>query len=236
MKVVIHQPQYFPYPGFFHKLIMADALVILDNTQYDKRFTNRNKIWTPHGFTWLTVPIKKEHKFLPNKNVEINNDINWREEHWKKIFHSYSKAKYFPKYKEYFEKIYKKEWKYLCQLNVETLEKIIDFLGIKIKIIKETELNIEGTSTQRLVNCCQAIGADTYISGRGLPNKKYIDEKLFLKNNVKLIYQDYEPMTYQQIVSNHFESDLSIIDMLFNIGPESLTLITKSSKIHNIEK
>lgn len=182
----------------------------------------------PHSFTWLTVPIKKEHKFLPNNLVEINNDIDWRKEHWKKIFHSYSKAKFFPQYKDDFREIYEKEWKYLCKLDVETLEKTINLLGIKIKILREIELDIKGTGTQRLINCCKKIGADTYISGKGLPNKKYIDEKLFNDNKINLIYQNYEPMTYPQISSNTFEPNLSIIDILFNLGPESLTFITKS--------
>ena len=73
MRLVIHQPNFLPYVGFFHKLSLADTFVMMDNTQYDKKFTNRNKIKIPDGWSWLTVPINKEHKFLPNKLVEINN-------------------------------------------------------------------------------------------------------------------------------------------------------------------
>ncbi|MBI5698329.1 MAG: WbqC family protein, partial [Thaumarchaeota archaeon] len=72
MKVAIHQPHYFPYPGFFHKLSLADVFVIMDNTQYDKRYTNRNRIITPNGWIWLTVPINKEHKFNEVSKVKIN--------------------------------------------------------------------------------------------------------------------------------------------------------------------
>jgi len=121
MKVAIHQPQYFPYPGFFHKLSMADILVIMDDTQYDKRFTNRNKIVTTNGFVWLSVPINKDHKFLPNRLVKINNNIDWKKQHWNKIWHSYSNSKFFHLYKNYFKNLYEKEWEYLCGLDIETL-------------------------------------------------------------------------------------------------------------------
>ena len=85
MKVAIHQPQFFPYPGFFHKLGCADAFVIMDDVQYDKRFTNRNRILAPQGPMWLTVPIDKADKFSSNMTVEVNNALPWRVEHWKKI-------------------------------------------------------------------------------------------------------------------------------------------------------
>ena len=110
MKAVIHQPQYFPYPGFFHKLSLADIFIVMDNTQYDKRFTNRNKIIVPNGSTWISVPINKDHKFSPNNIVEINNNIDWRKEHWDKIWHSYSKSKFFHLYKDYFEKLYSQDF------------------------------------------------------------------------------------------------------------------------------
>jgi len=227
MKVVLHQPQYFPYPGFFHKLMLADTFVLLDNTQYDKRFTNRNKIWTPHGFVWLTVPIKKEDKFSSNKEVKINNDILWTNDHWKKFFHSYSKSKFFKLYENYFKNLFDQEWQFLCSLDLVTLKQTINWLGIKIDIIKESELNLKGKGTERLVNGCKALGADTYISGAGLPDNQYMDEKYFEKNNIKLVHQNYHSIKYNQNSSKTFVPDLSILDLLFNVGPDSLKLISQ---------
>lgn len=230
MKAVIHQPQYFPYPGFFHKLSLADIFIIMDNTQYDKRFTNRNKIIVPQGSTWITIPINKEHKFLPNNMVKINNNIDWKKDHWKKIRHSYSKSKFFHLYKEYFQKLYTKEWNYLFDLDFETLRQTIDWLGLKIKIIKESELNLQGDGTARLINGCKSVGADTYITGSGLPGKKYLDDSLFKKNKIKLIYQDYKAIKYEQHFSKSIIPDLSIIDLLFNVGPDSLECIKKNNQ------
>ncbi len=201
---------------------------MMDNTQYDKKFTNRNKIKIPDGWSWLTVPINKEHKFLPNKLVEINNKENWKEMHWKKITRSYTNSKFFKKnYKSFFEEVYNKEWKFLFELNSELLRQIIDWLGLKIQIIKESELNINGNSTERLVNVCKELGAETYVSGVG--GKEYMNEKLFQKNNIKIEYQKFQCPTYTQIFGGDFIPDLSIIDLLFNNGPKSLSILTEDT-------
>ncbi|HEV2193184.1 MAG TPA: WbqC family protein [Nitrosopumilaceae archaeon] len=226
MKVVIHQPHFFPYPGFFHKLSLADTYVIMDDVQYDKRWTNRNRIMATNGWTWLTVPINKNHKFLPNMLVEINNEISWKEHHWKKIYQSYAKSKYFHLYKDYLENLYKREWKLLFDLDFETIKKTIDWLGLKIEVVKESELHVNGESTERLVNVCKAIGADTYVAGGG--SKNYMEEKLFLKSNLKIEYQNYIPIPYSQRFTDVFVPDLSIIDMLANVGSRSLQMITST--------
>jgi len=100
----------------------------------------------------------------------------------------------------------------------ELLNWIVDFLNIKIEIIKESELNVSGTSTARLVNVCKELGAETYLSGPS--GKNYINKKLFEENHIKLKYQEYEPVIYPQHLSKKFIPNLSIIDMLANIGPD----------------
>jgi len=179
-----------------------------------------------NGWTWLTVPINKDHKFLPNMLVEINNGMSWKEHHWKKIYQSYAKTKYFHLYKDYLESLYKKEWKFLFDLDFETTKKTIDWLDLKIEIIKESELHVKGESTERLINVCKAVGADTYVAGKG--SKNYMEEKLFQKNNLKVEYQNYVPMQYSQRFTDIFVPDLSIIDMVTNVGPDSLKLITST--------
>ena len=227
MKVAIHQPNYLPYLGFFHKLSLADTFVIMDDTQYDKKFTNRNKIKVPGNWIWLTVPINKKHKFVANKIVEINNEENWQSDHFKKINHSYSNSEFFKKnYKTFFEKIYSKKWDHLFTLNYELIIQLIDWLDIKIEVIKESELNINGNSTDRLVNISKKIGAETYVSGIG--GKEYMNEKMFETNNIKIEYQNFECPIYKQVFNSEFIPNLSIIDLLFNMGPESLSKLKQN--------
>ena len=227
MKVAIHQPNYLPYLGFFHKLSLADTFVIMDDTQYDKKFTNRNKIKVPGNWIWLTVPINKKHKFVANKIVEINNEENWQSDHFEKINRSYSNSEFFKKnYKTFFEKIYSKKWDHLFTLNYELIIQLIDWLDIKIEVIKESELNINGNSTDRLVNISKKIGAETYVSGIG--GKEYMNEKMFETNNIKIEYQNFQCPKYKQVFNSEFIPNLSIIDLLFNIGPKSLSKLKQN--------
>ena len=227
MKVAIHQPNYLPYLGFFHKLSLVDTFVIMDDTQYDKKFTNRNKIKVPGNWIWLTVPINKKHKFVANKIVEINNEENWQSDHFEKINRSYSNSEFFKKnYKTFFEKIYSKKWDHLFTLNYELIIQLIDWLDIKIEVIKESELNISGNSTERLVNISKKIGAETYVSGIG--GKEYMNEKMFETNNIKIEYQNFKCPIYKQVFNSEFIPNLSIIDLLFNIGPKSLSKLKQN--------
>lgn len=232
MKVAIHQPNYFPYPGFFQKIFLSEIFVVLDNVQFQFDITNRNKIIKKNGM-WerIIVPVKKNQTHKKIIDIEINNEILWKELTFTKLHQSYNSSKYFSNYSSYFKKLYEKNWDMLFDLNLETIKKIIDFLGIKIEIIRESELNITGQSTERLVNICDSLNADVYVSGEG--GKNYLNEKLFDEKNIKIEYQNYKPIEYDQIHSEKFIPNLSILDLLFNLGPSSLGLISKSNLSKN---
>lgn len=227
MKVTIHQPNYFPYPGFFHKLTLADVFVVLDDVQYQYDHTNRNKILTrDENWTRIIIPTKKEHKFSPINQVEIDNKSNWGEVNWQKISNSYHDAPFFNLYKNYLHDLYKQKWNMLFDINFETIKKTLEWLGIQIELLRSSELGIPYTATERLVKICKATGADVYVSGSG--GKHYLNEKLFSDNNISLEYQNYAGVIYSQHLSNTFVPNLSILDLLMNAGPKSLQLIKDS--------
>jgi WbqC-like protein family len=217
---------YLPYPGFFHKLSSSDIFVIMDDVQYDKRFTNRNWILNPNGPLRLTVPINKQQKFSPNMTVEINNDLPWGEDHWKKVYMCYANAKFFSLYQDYFRDIYKRRWTLLFDLDFEIVKTLMEWLGIRIPVVRESELHVTGEGTERLINACKAVGADTYVSGVG--GRNYMDEKMFEGNRITLEYQRYSPKSYPQRFSASFVPNMSTIDMLFNVGPEAPAVIKSS--------
>ncbi len=227
MKIAIHQANYFPYPGFFHKINQADVFVIQDDVKFVNRITNRNKIISSSEYTWINVPIKKGHKSLPIMDVKINNEIPWGKINLKKICAGYNKAKFFHLYKDYFENLFKKEWNSIFDLNFETIKQVLRWLDIKVEIVIESELRVSGQPTERLVKVCKKLGVDTYISGIG--GKRYLDEKLFEKNKIILKYQNYNPITYHQYRSKSFIPNLSIIDLLANVGSESGKLLKESN-------
>ena len=227
MIVTIHQPNYFPYPGFFQKVLLSDIYVVLDRAQFEFDITNRNKIITPEG-SWsrITVPIKKGQKFFEVRNVEINNDQSWAEKNWDLICKSYDNSPFFDLYKATLNSVFKKKWNLIFDLNFYTLKKVIEWLNIKTKIIFDSELDVTGKSSEHLLNICKKLGATKYLSGPG--GSDYLNEKIFEQNKIKVEYQKYDPIVYPQKYAKSFIPNLSILDLLFNMGSDSKKLITKS--------
>ena len=220
MNVSIHQPDFFPYPGFFNKIFLSDVFIILDRTQFEFGITNRNKIITPEG-TWkrISIPVKNDQKFFQNNDVKINNDMNWKEKNLDLISKSYSKSKFFDLYNTSINSIFEEKWEYLIEINIKILKTIFEWLDVKTKIIFESELNVKGTSSEKLLNICKEVKATKYVSGPG--GKNYLDEKIFQKNHIDIEYQKYTPISYSQLNSKSFIPNLSILDLLFNMGYES---------------
>ena len=221
MKVAIHQPNFFPYPGFFHKLTLADTFVIMDNTQYDKKFTNRNKIVIPKGWTWIQVPINKNHKFSPNKSVEINNEISWKNEHWNKIVQNYNKTRFFEDFEEKLREIVFQKWEKISDMNIAFIKQILEILEIDTKIIRSSELGVTEKGVKKIIGLVKAAEGDEYLSGQGKGSVRYVhgNEKEFQENNIQLKFQNFLHPTYTQLHGN-FVPNLSVWDSIFNIGPE----------------
>lgn len=220
MVVAVHQPQYLPWLGYFHKIAKCDCFVFLDCVQYKKReFQNRNKIRTKDGWMWLTVPvISKEREVQLINEVEINNSFPWQRKHLNSIKLAYKNAPYFSNYIGFFEDVYSKKWVRLIDLNLYIIDFILKELQIETPIKFLSQLNVEGTKTERIIQICKALGSDTYLSGIG--GKDYLDEELFKNNKIKLIYQEFKHPCYKQCYSPFIEK-LSIIDLLFNCGKNS---------------
>ena len=227
MIVTIHQPNYFPYPGFFQKVLLSDIYVILDRAQFEFDITNRNKIITPEG-SWsrISVPVKKGQKFFEVRNVEINNDQPWAEKNWDLICKSYDNSPFFNLYKATLNSVFKKNWNLIFDLNFYTLKKVLEWLNIKTKIIFDSELDVTGKSSEHLLNICKKLGATKYLSGPG--GRDYLNEKIFEQNKIKVEYQKYDPVIYPQKYAKSFVPNLSTLDLLFNMGSDSKKLITKS--------
>lgn len=227
MKLAAHQPNYLPYLGFFHKIYLSDIFVILDTAQFVKSgpfaWMNRNKIRTKNGWIWLTVPVLTKGKFPVSLfEAKIDNNINWRERHWKSIYYNYHKAPYFKQYRDYFEELYKKEWRRLIEICQEVIFYLMRQLNIDVKVIRASELKIETKGSEFLVEACKKLKADTYIYGKH--GEEYQDPEIFEGNNIKLISQNFKHPTYRQLYEPFIEC-MSIIDLLFNYGKDSTNIL-----------
>jgi hypothetical protein len=163
MKVVILQPSYIPWRGYFHQIYKADFFIFYDCVQYDKHgWRNRNSIKTNQGAQWLTIPVNtkgcvSEGKLI--KDIPISWDMAWNEKHFKAIIQSYSKAPFFKKFQPLLEEIYSRHDALLSDLTCTTTEIIARELGIAhTKFIRSTELGAEGSKTDRLIWILKKVG------------------------------------------------------------------------------
>ncbi len=223
--VVILQPGYIPWLGFFDQMYKSDTFVILDDVQYDKHgWRNRNRIKTAQGIQWMTVPVLTSGKNnLIIKDVLIDNRTGWQKKHLKSIEQNYKKSQFFKEYFYIFEEILSKEWKYLIDLDMEFIYRLNAILGLNRKIIFASALNIKTDKTERLINICQILNADSYLTGDAA--KDYIEKDKFDNNNIRLEFHNYSHPTYKQLYGK-FMPFLSIVDLLFNNGGESLEILT----------
>lgn len=224
MIISIHQPAYIPWLGYFDKMAKSDVHVFLDDAEYSKNnLFNRNKIKTPGGWMWLTIPVYyKSNKLICE--TEIDNHLNWSKKHWNALRTNYGRTKYFKEYSQILETFYLMEWEYLSDITISMNKTIASMLGIDVKFVKSSEIEVSGRGNEMLINLCKALGGDTYLSGQGA--KAYMDDSLFLANGVKVVYQEFNHPIYEQLWGE-FIPNLSIVDFLFNCGADEFKRIIK---------
>lgn len=227
--VAVHQPNYIPWIGYFYKIMKSDIFVLYDDVQYTKNsYINRNKIKTPQGDCWLTLPVFIKGNFGCNINeTQLKNELNWKEKHVKTIEMNYKKAPYFVRYFSGLKEVYEQNYEIISDLNIELIKYFMKSIGIETKLIKSSELDVDGSSTQKLVNICKAVGGDTYLSGKGGDN--YQDQSLYEQNDIKLVYTDFIHPEYKQLWGD-FLPYMSVMDFLFNCGDECMDILKSRSR------
>jgi len=219
-----HQPTYLPWLGLFNKISNSNCFILFDNVQYlPKEWMNRNKIKTPNGEIFLNVPVLKK-SFLKKKiyEIKINNNLDWKRKHLKSIKLNYAKAEFYKDYIDYFEEIYSQDWVYLLDLNFYMLKFFLKLLKIDVKILRLSELNIQGKKSELILNLCSKLEAKKFIFGKQGIN--YADIESFKEKKIDAIFQNYKHPSYKQL-HGKFIPYLSIIDLLFNCGNRSMKII-----------
>jgi hypothetical protein len=222
MIVSIHQPNYLPWPGYFDKIAKSDVFVLFDDVQFPmgKSVCNRNLIKTNQGSLWLTVPVKDKSALKKINEIEINNDLDWRRQHWKNIRTFYCKASFFPDYEKIIEAIYLRSWDRLCDLNIALILAMLKILEIGTKIVLSSQLDLASGGEQKLIDIVKNLHADAYLTGTGPGSQRYVKAEDFKNNHIALLYHGYKPKEYPQL-HGAFIPNLSAIDLLFNLGPNA---------------
>ena len=232
MKCVILQPSYIPWRGYFHQIAKADVFVFYDDVQYDKRgWRNRNRIKTPHGPQWLTIPVHSQGAqthHIPINEIPICWDNHWNKDHYLTLESAYAKAPFFQRYKPLLQDFYTREPELLADFTIDTTLALARALGIKgTEFLRASSLDVAGSKTDRLIQILSLLGADHYISGPSA--RDYVEAHKFEAAGIRLEYMHYDYPDYPQLYPP-FDPQVSILDLMLMTGPQALDYILEPEK------
>ena len=225
MKVAIHQPQYFPWPPYVHKVMSADIFVYLDTVQFSKNgLQNRNQIRNSQGALWLTIPVKQKLG-QSIRETEIA-DQRSSMKHFKTLQSAYAHTAGFERWRDELETLLAREYEVLVDLSIGSTNWILEKLGVTTQLVRASDMSgIEGESSALVASICKALSADTYLTGTGA--LAYLDAKDFAAIGCDVEVQTWQPLEYTQVVSgDRFIPDLSTLDLLLNRPDDAATLIS----------
>lgn len=220
-KVAILQSNYIPWKGYFDIIGMVDEFIIYDEVQYTKNdWRNRNKIKTPLGLQWITIPVYQKSLQQKISETEISNR-KWGVKSWNSIKANYTKAPYFKTYSFPLEEFYGTFISMrLSEINIALIKLICDQLGINTLITNSSDYALKGDPTEKLINLCKQTGSSSYLSGPAAKN--YLQEDLFKQEGIEVKWMDYSGYPEYPQLYPPFQHGVSIIDLIFNTGPDSL--------------
>jgi hypothetical protein len=228
-RISIIQSCYVPWKGFFDLIGQCDEYVIFDSVQYVKRhWHNRNRIKTANGVEWLTIPVVSRGRFeQPIGEVKIEKP--WAEKHWRALELAYKRAPFFEQYapaiKRWYELADRKAL--LTDVNAIFLIGICETLGLKTKITRDTSYPARGVKTERLLEIVRAADADRYLSGPSA--RTYLDEQPFKAAGISVEWMDYQGYAEYPQLHGGFEHAVSVLDLLFNAGPDAPRYLQRTS-------
>lgn len=220
-KVAIIQSNYIPWRGYFDLIAAADELILYDDMQYTRRdWRNRNKIKTPQGLQWLSVPVKVKGKFNQRiRDTEIDG-VDWQESHWKTLMANYSRAAQAEVMTPLLAPLYLEHtYTHLSVLNRTLIDWVCAYLGIKTRITDSSAYRLVEGKTERLLDLCRQLEATEYISGPAA--RGYLDEALFADAGIAVTFFDYQGYAPYPQLWGDFVPDVSILDLLFNCGEDA---------------
>jgi len=224
MIISVHQPAYLPWLGYFEKISRSDVFVFLDTVQFEKNsYINRNKIKTPQGWQWLTIPVKvKGHTDSTLEDTEIDDTQPWRAKHLKSIEMNYRKAPFFSECFPKIERLLSLPTGNLAELCWQQLSFWIGEFGINTTMIRASQLNIDSCKSELVLDICKYFSVDHYLSGA--MGRGYLVENDFSSAGIAVEYQNFIHPAYPQRWGD-FEPYMAIVDYLMNCGSGKLPFL-----------
>lgn len=227
MNVVILQPSYIPWRGYFDQIRRADLFVFYDDVQYDKHgWRNRNQIKTARGKQWLTIPVhsKGVTEGIPIKDVRIDWSKPWAKNHLKALTFAYAKAPHFASFVPWLDSVYSRRDEFLADFTIWLTIEIARRIGMtRTRFMRSSEIRgVDGQKTERLIQILRHVGAAHYISGPSA--RDYIEQDQFDAAGITLEYMEYNYPEYPQLYPP-FDPYVTVLDLMFMAGKDAMKFI-----------
>lgn len=216
--IVIHQPDFLPYLGFFHRLLKADIYVVLEHVQFvrgSNAWTSRDKIKTPQGARWVSLPVEKAPQNTPISEIRLKRDADWVSQHMALYRENYRNAPFYEEIMPHLEALYQNQPELLWEFTLRSIEMLAALLDVERPMLFSGEMQPEGKSNHLMCDLVKKAGSHRYLSGVGA--RDYYDPAVFLEAGVTVTWQQFSHPTYPQQFGE-FVPYLSSIDALFNCG------------------
>ena len=230
--VTIHQPNFFPWLGYFDKIHRADIFIFLDDVQFPKTgsvWINRVKVCINGEARWLTAPVDRSFHGTRNVNQMLfSQKEDWRDKMLKTLNTTYRRAPYFNEAYSIVEPLVKFPQDNIAEYNIHAIKTLTVALGYSAKtLIRSSELSTEHLSTERLVDLTMLVGGNAYLCGGGAVG--YQKDEVFENSGINLLYQHFMHPAYPQFTGIEFVSGLSIVDALMNLGLEGVQRLLQNN-------
>ena len=226
-RIAILQSNYLPWKGYFDLMAGVDEFVLYDDMQYTRRdWRNRNRIKTPTGLQWLTVPVRVKGRFEQAIRDTRIDGTGWAERHWRALECSYRRAPAFDATAAWLEPLYRCRWTHLSVLNRALIEAVCARLGVATRLSNSWDYALTADRSERLAAICEQAGAHIYVSGPAA--RAYLDESVFRRRGIAVEWFDYGPYREYPQLWGAFEHQVSIVDLLFNAGADAAGLVRRA--------
>ena len=213
--ISIHQPNYFPWLGYFYKIYQSDIFVFLDDVQFNAEgMQNYHYIKTAQDQLRLKIPVNARFG-TTIEDVHIKNELPWKKKHLKTVEMNYKKAPFFEEVFSDYQSLLFQDNDQLSGLDISIIQFICGKLNIETKFVNSSALNVKSQKEDKIIDICKHLNANIYYSGTGA--KAYQEESRFANESIELRYSSFKPFEYTQ-QWDAFDPNVSIFDYLMNCG------------------
>lgn len=227
-QIVISQSMYFPWVGLLEQVKLADVFVHYDDVQLTRGFYNRVQVKTEKGSRWITVPLKDHHRGQKIDETLVDDRVDWRQQHRDILRQAYLKAPFRDEMLSLVDSVFNLSIYTLADVSRASILSLAGYFEVdsNCTFLNSHDLDVNGSSSQRLHDIVRILGGDVYVTGHGARN--YLDHKLFEMSGISVCYMKYQCKPYPQLYGP-FTPHVTGLDLIANCGKGGASVIDPST-------